>query len=185
MSLKTWSGARGEVSNAEQSGWCMHFLCRKGALLASVSKPPRPLVIDIPFHPSACGCGVVSHTALLPQTPCRGEATQSELCFPSLVFFCFFFFKKTTKQNQVPLFHSTLLKNEIIAKVFFCFCNMLIIMLRDLCASLHLTHTDSHKADSIPNLQMEKLSQRDIKNLVIQWKTLGLNSNLSDISLNS
>ena len=92
MSLKTWSGARGEVSNAEQSGWCLHFLCRKGALLASVSKPPRPLVIDIPFHPSACGCGVVSHTALLPQTPCRGEATQSELCFPSLVFFCFFFF---------------------------------------------------------------------------------------------
>ena len=38
---------------------------------------------------------------------------------------------------------------------------------------------------TIPNLQMEKLSQRDIKNLVIQWKTLGLNSNLSDISLNS
>lgn len=183
MSLKTWSGARGEVSNAEQSGWCLHFLYREGALLASVSKPPRPLVIDIPFHPSVCGCGVVSHTALLPQTPCRGEATQLEFRFLSLVFFGFF--KKTTKQNQVPLFHSTLLKNEIIAKVFFCSCNMLIIMLRDLCASLHLTHTDSHKADSIPNLQMEKLSQRDVKNLVIQWKTLGLNSNLSDISLNS
>ena len=113
----------------------------------------------------------------------RGHTVRTLL--PESCFFLFFFFKKTTKQNQVPLFHSTLLKNEIIAKVFFCFCNMLIIMLRDLCASLHLTHTDSHKADSIPNLQMEKLSQRDIKNLVIQWKTLGLNSNLSDISLNS
>lgn len=60
---------------------------------------------------------------------------------------------------------------------------MLIIMLRDLCASLHLTHTAIPQADPIPNLQMEKLRQKEVKNLVIQWQIKGLNSNRSGVSL--
>lgn len=52
-------GSRGSL-NAEQKGWCLHFLCREGALLASVFKPPGALLIDVPFQPSACGRGVVN-----------------------------------------------------------------------------------------------------------------------------
>lgn len=107
--------------------------------------PLSPSHLDLwlqmfPFIPLRVDVVWSATTALFPQTPCRGEAAQSELRFPSLVVF-FFFLKETTKQNQVPLFHCTLLKNEIIAKAFFCSYKMLIIMPRDLCASLHLTHT--------------------------------------------
>lgn len=56
-------------------------------------------------------------------------------------------------------------------------------MLRDLCASLHLTHTAIPQADPIPNLQTEKLRQKEVKNLVIQWQIKGLNSNRSGVSL--
>ena len=51
-----------------------------------------------PFIPLRVDVVWSATTALFPQTPCRGEAAQSELCFPSLVVF-FFFLKETTKQN--------------------------------------------------------------------------------------
>ena len=78
MSLKTWSGAKWGVSKAEQSSWRLCLPCREGALLASISKPPRPLVRVIPFHPSACGRGVVSPLCPPPPGLHAGERPHSQ-----------------------------------------------------------------------------------------------------------
>ena len=65
-------GSRGSL-NTEQNGWCLYFLCREGALLASVSKPSGALLIDVPFQPSAYGRGVVSS----PRAPHRRGSRNS------------------------------------------------------------------------------------------------------------
>ena len=65
-------GSRGSL-NTEQNGWCLYFLCREGALLVSVFKPPEALLIDVPFQPTAYGRGVVSS----PRTPHGRESRNS------------------------------------------------------------------------------------------------------------
>lgn len=67
--------------------------------MASVSKPPRPLVVDVPFHPSACGCGVVSHHCPLPPDSMQGRGRTVRTPLPESCGF-FFFFKRN---NQTKL----------------------------------------------------------------------------------